>query len=340
MHAAAPALVDRAPSAPALVRRDAWRAGAYAPAHAAAWDAFVRRARNGVFLFERAYMDYHADRYDDASLMLWHGDELRAVLPAHRAGHDRVSHGGLTFGGLVLHPASGAQEVLDGIERICEALHERSAARLVYRPVPHIFHTQPSEDDLYALHRLGARTQRVDLCTTIDLERRPPLAKGRRHALAKARRAGIEVHTSTDLAPFWSLLEQTLARQHGIAPTHRLDEIGLLASRFGQIALHVAGRGDEVLAGVLSYDYGTVLHTQYMAASPEGRETGALDAVVAHLIDAAAVRRQRWFSFGVSSFDGGHQLNAGLVAQKEMFGGRSTVLQTLELPLAAGGHLT
>jgi hypothetical protein len=339
MHAAAPVLVDRAQHAPAFASRDAWRVAAYAPEHAATWDAFVRRARNGVFLFERAYMDYHADRFDDASLMLWHGDELRAVLPAHRTGHDWVSHGGLTFGGLVLHPGSGAQEVLDGMARVCEALHERGAARLVYKAMPHIFHTQPSEDDLYVLHRLGARTQRVDLCTTIDLERRPALAKGRRHALAKARRAGIEVRASAEMAPFWSLLGQTLARQHGITPTHRLDEIALLASRFGQIALHVAGRGDELLAGVLTYDYGSVLHTQYMAASPEGRETGALDAVVAHLIDAAAERGQRWFSFGVSSFDGGRQLNAGLTAQKEMFGGRSTVLQTLELPLAAGGHL-
>lgn len=336
MHAAAPDFDDRTRHAPASVLRDAWRVRAYEPADAPIWDAFVRRSRNGVFLFERAYMDYHADRFADASLMLWRGDELRALLPAHRSGRDRVSHGGLTFGGLVLHPGSGAQEVLDLTERLGDALHESGAARLVYKPVPHIYHSQPSEDDLYALHRLGARTARVDLCTTIDLARRPALAKGRRHALAKARRAGIEVRASRELAPFWGLLEQTLARQHGVEPTHRIDEIGLLASRFEQIALHVACRGAEVLAGVLSYDYGGVLHTQYMAAAPEGRETGALDAVIAHLIERAD-GRQRWFSFGVSSFDGGRQLNTGLAAQKEMFGGRSTVLQTLALDL--GGSL-
>ncbi len=333
MHTLSPVLADRPrPLAEASPPRP-WCVRAYEPADAPAWDAFVRRARNGVFLFERAYMGYHADRFDDASLMLWRGDELRALLPAHRVGDTWVSHGGLSFGGLVLHPGSGAQEVLDLFERLGDALREREVARLDYKPLPHIFHTQPSEDDLYALHRLGAQVQRVDLCTSIDLARRPPLAKGRRHALAKAQRAGIEVSASTELAPFWALLTNTLAQQHGVAPTHRLDEMQLLAGRFSQIALHVARRGTELLAGVLSYDYGGVLHTQYMAASPEGRETGALDAVIAQLIDTAS-GQQRWFSFGASSVDGGRQLNAGLAAQKEMFGGRSTVLQTLRLELA------
>lgn len=328
MQIASPIRADQ----PAPNTRAAWHVRAYEGRDAAVWNAFVRCARNGVFLFERAYMGYHADRFDDASLMLWRGDELRALLPAHRRGDSWVSHGGLTFGGLVLHPGSGAHEVLELFERLCDALRERGATQLDYKPVPHIFHTQPSEDDLYALHRLGARTQRTDLCTSIDLARRPPLAKGRRHALAKARRAGVEVSRSVELGPFWALLTNTLAAQHGVAPTHRLDEMRMLAARFTQIALHVAHRGSELLAGVLSYDYGGVLHTQYMAASPEGRETGALDAVIAHLIDTADAQK-RWFSFGASSIDGGRELNAGLAAQKEMFGGRSTVLQTLRLDL-------
>ncbi len=332
MQIASPARVDRPLPAPVPSACAAWHVRAYVSTDAPVWDAFVRRARNGVFLFERAYMDYHADRFDDASLMLWRGDELRALLPAHRSGDTWVSHGGLTFGGMVLHPGSGAQEVLELFERLCDALRERGATRLDYKALPHIFHTQPSEDDLYALHRLGARTQRIDLCTSIDLARRPPLAKGRRHALAKARRAGVEVGVSTDLAPFWALLTNTLAAQHGVAPTHRLDEMRLLAGRFTQIALHVARRGSELLAGVLSYDYGGVLHTQYMAASPEGRETGALDAVIAHLIETAEGQK-RWFSFGASTLDGGRELNAGLAAQKEMFGGRSSLLQTLVLDL-------
>lgn len=314
----------------------AWHVSDYTVDDAAVWNAFVRTARNGVFLFERDYLDYHADRFVDASLMLWRGDALRAVLPAHRVGDQIVSHGGLTFGGLLLHPAVGAPETLSLFEQLAEALRERGATRLVYRPVPHIFHRQPSEDDLYALHRLGARTVRVDLSTTVDLARRPAFAKGRRHALSKARRAGIAVRASDDYAGYWSLLGAVLAERHGSAPTHTLDEITRLARRFPQIRLvgaHADGMdGGALLAGAVVYRYDGVLHTQYLACSDAGREVGALDTVIAHLIDDAH-DDCRWLSFGVSTTDHGRELNAGLVAQKEMFGGRSTVLQTLELDL-------
>jgi hypothetical protein len=307
----------------------------YAPALQPSWDAFVRSARNGTFLFERGYMDYHADRFEDASLMLWQDDELRAVLPASRKGTEVTSHGGLTFGGLVLHGSVGAQQTLEMTEQLAHALRERGAKRLVYKPVPHIFHRQPSEDDLYALHRLGARTVRMDVSTTIDLSRRLPWSSQRRRALGRAHRAGVNVERCTDRLRherYWQLLAEVLAERHGVAPAHSVDEILRLASGFPQIALHCALRDTEVLAGVLSYRYDGVLHTQYLCTSPEGREVGALDAVIADLLEQEC-DGLRWLNFGVSTFDQGRQLNPGLVAQKEMFGGRSTVHQVLELDL-------
>ncbi len=306
-----------------------------------AWDVFVRSARNGVFLFERGYMDYHAERFDDASLMLHdEAGALLALLPAHRQGDTLVSHGGLSFGGLVLHPKLGAQTVLELFDALRDALHGMGLARLVLRPVPHIYHRLPSEDELYALHRLGARTTRVDLSTTIDLARRPPLAKGRRHALAKAQRAGIEVREGEGWDVFWPLLEQTLARRHGVRPTHTLAEMRLLAQRFPErIGLCAAWRGSTLLAGAVLYRYDGVLHTQYLATSDDGRDCGALDRVIEHVIEHVIERHGadcRWLNFGVSTTEQGRALNAGLVAQKEMFGGRSTVLQTLELDLSQG----
>ncbi len=302
-----------------------------------AWDAFVRSARNGVFLFERGYMDYHAERFDDASLMLHdEAGALLALLPAHRQGDTLVSHGGLSFGGLVLHPKLGAQTVLELFDALRDALRAMGLARLVLRPVPHIYHRLPSEDDLYALHRLGARTTRVDLSTTIDLARRPPLAKGRRHALAKAQRAGIEVRENEGLDVFWPLLERTLARRHGVRPTHSLAEMQRLMQRFPErIGFCGAWQGGTLLAGGVLYRYDGVLHTQYLATSDEGRDCGALDRVIEHAIERHAADC-RWLNFGVSTTEQGRVLNTGLVAQKEMFGGRSTVLQTLELDLSGG----
>jgi len=313
----------------------------YRPEDQPAWDALVHAARNGVFLFERRYLDYHHDRFDDASLLVHREGRLCALLPAHRVvaadGPWLVSHGGLTFGGLVLHPDLGAADVLALVEELASWLGAQGWRRLVYRPVPHIFHRLPSEDDVYALHRLGARLVRVDLASTVDLERRPPLASGRRHALKKAERAGVRVGLSRDFAAFWRLLEGVLAQRHGTQPTHRLAEIEQLAARCDEIHLHAAWRNDgeapaHLLAGLVTYRFDGVLHTQYMAASDEGRQFGALDAIVGALLQAPPAGA-RWLSFGASSHDQGRQLNAGLAAQKEMFGARSTVLTTFELDL-------
>src|ERR1700694_490675 len=74
----------------------------YNPSHKDQWDRFLATARNAVFLFARDYMDYHADRFVDHSLLFQQDGRLVALLPAslHEQG-TLVSHGGLTFGGVV-----------------------------------------------------------------------------------------------------------------------------------------------------------------------------------------------------------------------------------------------
>ncbi len=48
------------------------------------WDDFVKVSKNGTFLFLRAYMDYHSDRFQDHSLMFYNEkNKLIAVLPAN-----------------------------------------------------------------------------------------------------------------------------------------------------------------------------------------------------------------------------------------------------------------
>ena len=77
----------------------------YTPAHAAEWDAFVDASRNGTFLHRRGYMDYHAHRFADHSLMARdHAGRLLAVLPAHTSGTVLASHNGLSYGGWLMAP--------------------------------------------------------------------------------------------------------------------------------------------------------------------------------------------------------------------------------------------
>jgi hypothetical protein len=297
------------------------------------WNHLVNQSRNGTFMVNRAYMDYHADRFNDASIMIEKDQKIIALLPANRVHETIISHGGLTFGGLVLSPKVGASEVLEIFTQLNAYWHNQGIKKVIYKPVPHIYHRIPSEEDLFVLHRLGAKPIRVDLSTTIQQSQRLPLSKGRKHALGKAKKAGIEIRKSDDYAAFWAMLSANLESRHEAKPTHSLQEISLLASRFSNIQLTMAYIHNTPVAGVVMYDYGQVAHTQYIGLTDAARETGALDALLEHLISEVYVATP-FFNFGISTCNNGQYFNEGLAAQKEMFGGRTTILQWLEWELA------
>ncbi|MFW5535735.1 MAG: GNAT family N-acetyltransferase, partial [Prevotella sp.] len=58
----------------------------YSPSEAFLWNSFVEHSRQGTFLFNRGYMDYHSDRFSDCSLMFRRKGRICAVLPANRRG--------------------------------------------------------------------------------------------------------------------------------------------------------------------------------------------------------------------------------------------------------------
>lgn len=302
----------------------------YQPEQATEWNAFLMQSRNGTFLLNRDYMDYHADRFEDASLWIAKDGHNIAMLPANRAGDTVISHGGLTFGGLVLGNKTGASDVIEVFVRLQEYWAAQGIRKLIYKPVPHIYHTVPSEEDLYALHRLNARTIRVDVSTTINQANRLPLSKGRKHALGKARKTGITIRQSQDYAACWEMLTSNLADRHGVKPTHSLAEITLLASRCPEIVLYMAYLEEVPVAGVVVYAYKQVAHTQYIALTDAARETGALDLLLETLISEVYADKP-YFNFGISTCNNGLYFNEGLCAQKEMFGGRTTMMQWLEL---------
>ena len=78
------------------------------------WNAFVAASKNGTFLFDRRYMDYHSDRFLDHSLMFYEKGRLYAVMPANDDKHGTLfSHQGLTYGGLIMDKGCRAAKVHD-----------------------------------------------------------------------------------------------------------------------------------------------------------------------------------------------------------------------------------
>ena len=291
----------------------------YRPEMAEAWNRFNASAVNGHFLFDRRFMDYHADRFCDASLVVEEDGALVALLPVNLAGDVAWSHQGLTFGGLV-HAGLGVRPVMEALELCAAELCARGAGTLSYKATPWIYPSAPAQQDLYWLFRREAALVRRDVSAAIDYRARGRVSGRRDRGARKAHKAGLSFERSGGWRAYWSLLERVLADRHGVSPVHSLAEIELLAGRFpDEIALFTAARGTEVQAGVAMFRSRHVAHAQYIAVGEAGRETGALDGLFDHLVGVHA-ERWRYFDFGISNTDQGRVLNEGLMAQKEEFG--------------------
>ena len=305
------------------------------------WDAFVETAKNGTFMLKRDYMDYHSDRFEDHSLLFYRDDELIALLPASLHGDELRSHGGLTYGGMICGYDMKQHIMDDCIAALVDYMKSNAINTLIYKPMPYIYHHYPCEEDLYSLWRNGAKLVRRDVSTTIEFVENPiKLPKGRKAQISRAKREGIMVCQSDDFETFIALENKVLSQYHQTKAVHTAAELRLLHSRFPeQIKLFVSMHENEMVAGILLFIYDNMVHTQYMASSEFGRENGALDLLIATIIDEYK-QQKRYLDFGISTEDAGKILNAGLISQKEGFGGRSVVYDMYELPVAADGQPT
>ena len=307
----------------------------YAASNRETWNALNAQARNGHFLFDRNFMEYHADRFQDSSYIFLDESKPIGLLPANCSGDTLYSHQGLTFGGLVLDQRATSVRVLEMLDMLLPDLQSREIRRIVYKPLPLIYHRSPAQEDLYALFRLGARLVRRDVTTTIDYAAPGARSKRRQRGVKKALKANLDIAESHDWEGFWIVLADTLKLKHGVTPTHTVQEITRLAKLFPtSIRLYTAQAEGRALAGVVMFETANVAHAQYIAGSAEGRDVGALDGLFDFLIDRYS-STHRFFDFGISNEDGGRVLNEGLVTQKEEFGGSTVVHDVYELAIDA-----
>ena len=205
----------------------------YTPAFANEWNQFVAASKNGTFLFDRRYMDYHADRFQDHSLLFYLGERLLAVLPAHQSGDTLCSHNGLTYGGLVMSPRLTVVQTMNLFRELNDYLRGEGFRHVSYKCIPWIYHRLPAEEDLYALyHECRARMVARDFATDVFLHGDMRWERVRRRGVSRAQKAGVVVERSDDYAAFWEVLSQNLQTKYGVKPVHTLQEITLLHSRF------------------------------------------------------------------------------------------------------------
>lgn len=299
-----------------------------------AWNSFNASSKNPLFMFDRNYMDYHSERFADHSLMFYDENRLIALLPMNEAGEMLVSHGGLTYGGFITDAKMKQRTMNTCFDLLTSYAREKKIGKILYKSIPHIYHTQPAEEDKYALFINGAKIEKVESSTVINLKQPIKMTKGRRAQISRARREGVVVHALMDDSSFYDFIcleNAVLAERHNTKAVHTGAELAMLHSRFPEhMHLYGAFYENALIAGVLIFEYEHVIHTQYMAANDLACSIGALDLTIDTIIEKYK-ESKKWLDFGISTEDAGHKLNEGLISQKEGFGGRTNVYETYML---------
>lgn len=297
------------------------------------WNNFIDTSKNGIFMFKRDFMEYHSDRFIDNSLMFYDEDKLIALLPASLHEKQLRSHGGLTYGGFITNESMKQHKMLDCFTALKQYMQEQNIEKLVYKVIPHIYHKQPAEEDLYALFKNNAKILKIEPSTTLFLKNPLALPKGRKAQVSRARREGVIIEESLDFDTFIDLENEILSKYHNTKAVHNAEELKFLKSQFEkEIQLWVAKYQGKIIAATLLFVYDNVVHTQYMAANEKAREIGGLDYLIKTLTEKFKDSKN-YFDFGISTEQNGEVFNEGLCAQKEGFGARTIVYQTYDVTI-------
>ncbi|WP_321339580.1 GNAT family N-acetyltransferase [uncultured Cohaesibacter sp.] len=301
------------------------------------WDQVIEQCDNSHFMVQRDFMDYHSDRFEDASIVVLDKGKLVGALPANKSGALWASHQGLTFGGLFLLPKYNRIAVQTEIfEQLWPFLKNMGFEQAQIKPVPWIYHLNPCEGQVYCLSQATIEHHYSEITTTVDLNNRAKASSLRLRGQKKAIKAGLDIRvcapisnpqTQADLAAFWQILSGRLLSKYERKPVHSLEEITVLMQHFPDaIRLVVAeDRHNRIIGGSLLFVTPTLHHAQYISASDEGMALGALDLLFLGLIERAEKDCKRYFDFGISTEENGTILNEKLASFKEGFGGRSVI---------------
>jgi hypothetical protein len=297
------------------------------------WDAFISNSKNGIFLFDRDYMDYHSGRFVDHSLMFYKNGKLLGLLPANLKDNVLCSHAGLTFGGVISDFSMRLELMLAIFDSLIDHCRNENIVRIIYKSIPYIYHSFPADEDLYALFRHNSKLTGRNVTASIYMQSNVKFDESRSRAIKKAKNNKLIVKRSYDFKTYMQIVRDVLKERYGVAPVHTTQEIDLLANRFSDnIKLFSSFKDDTMLAGVLVYESKNVAHAQYIANSTEGKNIGALEIVFEELINNY-YKDKTYFDFGISTEQAGQFLNAGLMAHKEGFGARAVMHDFYEISI-------
>lgn len=300
----------------------------YNPEYKKKWDTFISVSKNSTFLFYRDFMEYHSDTFSDHSFLFFNKNSLVAVIPGNLHENAFYSHEGLTYGGFVTGNKVGTKNILDIFCLLNSELKKNGINEVIYKPVPYIYHTLPSQEDLYALFRLNAKRVACNISSSVFQENKIKFRRLRTRKINLGLKNKIQIREDFDFESFWALMNRNLMSKYNTKAVHSVEEIKKLAFTFpDNIKLYKADLNNEYLAGAVIFKTRRVAHVQYLHSSETGKKMGAPDYLLSELIHKV-YSNVPIFDLGTSNENDGTFLNENLAFHKEGFGARGIVYET------------
>lgn len=288
----------------------------------ASWNAFIGQAKNATFLFYRDFMEYHKDRFEDFSLMIFDNEKLVAVLPANRVGEIVYSHQGLTYGGLVYSHKINGEKVAGILDSLLSFFKENGIQSFYFKPIPLFYSSGGNHETDFFLLRKGAFLDKKEMNLAINLAMPLAISKSKLKHFRKIEELDLELVEEHQFEPFWELvLAPRLFEKYDTKPVHTLQEITKLKENFpNNIKQFSVYYDDAIIAGVTIFETENVVKSQYGATTKKGEELRALDFLFISLIEKYKKKGKLFFDMGIVNDDNEKGYHAGLLKQKEELG--------------------
>jgi hypothetical protein len=285
------------------------------------WNAFISIAKNATFLFHRDFMEYHADRFQDFSLLVFEGEKLVSVIPANREGDTVFSHQGLTYGGFVFSDDLVTFEIDLIIAEVILYLKENQIKEFSIKEIVSIYLNERKMETQQSLVKNGAELVEAKMNLAIDFNSNFKVSKSKLKHYNRIKSIGLSIRNEENLTDFWNkVLCPRLEQKFNVKPVHSLKEIIGLKNKFPEnIYQYSVYKDEEILAGITVFKTNTVIKSQYGATTEKGEKYRALDYLYITLIDKYKSQLD-FFDMGTVNDNSELGYNFGLLNQKKELG--------------------
>jgi hypothetical protein len=282
------------------------------------WDQFIENSEVSSFLLKRDFIEYHSDKYDEISLMVYNDGKLNIIIPGCKLDQTYSSFHFLTYGGIILSQNYKFTEIESSFQHVLSYIKENlNFKKFTIKRIPYIYYRKPNEDDLYLLFKNDFKLIGRQLSSSLSLSNFQIPSK-KKYNYRKCLKNGIKLIECDSSENLMEIMNFNL-KKYKKKSVHTFKELNYLKSKFlNEICFYEAKLNNEVLGGCIIFKVNSCIHIQYMCSSDIGRKNRVIDFIVNKLIEIYS--NYEFLDYGISTEDNGNVLNYNLLNAKRELG--------------------